>query len=69
MKIMKGPDHRPEIKLLGEDSNAFSILARVKVASEEAGADKEYIEEFIAEASSGGYQHLLTTAMKFVDVR
>ena len=66
---MKEPEHRPEIKLLGEDSDAFSILARVKVVLEESGADKEYIEEFIAEASSGGYQHFLTTIMKYVDVR
>jgi len=66
---MKEPEHRPEIKLLGEDSNAFSILARVKVVLEEGGADKECIEKIVAEATSGGYQHLLTTIMKYVDVR
>ena len=55
------------VKLLGKDGNAFAILGRVSGALKKAGfADlaKEYREE----ATSGDYNHLLQTTMKYVEV-
>ena len=33
-----------------------------------AGADKEYIDEYLSEATSGDYNHLLTVSMEYVNV-
>ncbi len=57
-----------EVELLGEDGNAFFIVGRVAKALKKAGVDREEIEEFRAEAMSGDYDHLLQTAMAWVDV-
>ena len=56
------------VQLSGEDGNAFSILGKVSKALKTAG-HKEAVEEFYEEATSGDYNHLLQTAMSFVDVR
>ena len=65
---MKGPETKPTVKLVGEDGNAFSIMGRVKKALKRAGADKEYIDEYLSEATSGDYDHLLVVSMGYVDV-
>ena len=56
------------VKLSGEDGNAFSILGRVSEAMKLAGATREEIDKFQAEATAGDYDHLLQTAMKWVEV-
>jgi len=65
---MKGPETKPTVKLVGEDGNAFSILGRVKQALRRAGGDKEYIDRYLKEATSGDYDHLLVVSMGYVDV-
>ena len=50
---MIGPETKPTVKLIGNDGNAFSIMGRVKQALKRAGADKEYIDEYLSEATSG----------------
>jgi hypothetical protein len=65
---MKPPVEKPEVVLTGEDGNAFAILGKVSKALRRVGADKEYIDKFRNEATSGDYDHLLTTAMEYVDV-
>jgi len=65
---MKGPETKPTVKLIGEDGNAFSIMGRVKKALRQAGADQEYIDKYLGEATSGDYDHLLAVSMKYVDV-
>ena len=65
---MKGPLTKPTVKLVGEDGNAFSIMGRVKKALRRAGADQEYIDRYLSEATSGDYDHLLVVCMKYVDV-
>ena len=65
---MKAPETKPTVRLVGEDGNAFYILGKVKQALEEAGADKEYTDKYIEEATSGDYDHLLATTMDYVDV-
>jgi len=65
---MKGPVTKPTVKLIGEDGNAFSIMGRVKKALRRAGADQEYIDKYLSEATSGDYDHLLVVCMEYVDV-
>lgn len=56
------------VKLTGRDGNAFAILGRVQKALKRAGASKEEVDEFIEEATSGDYDHLLRTCVKWVEV-
>lgn len=74
-----GPPLRSAISLLDVDSNAFSIIGTVmrglKVAARKAAEDGEWeasrtaalVAEFQREAMSGGYDHLLATAMKWTE--
>ena len=57
-----------EVQLIGEDGNAFAILAKVKRAMRLGGVCKCQIEDFREEATSGDYDHLLRTCMKWVTV-
>ena len=57
-----------EVRLVGEDGNAFAILGRVQRALRSAGVDESEISEFFAQASSGDYDHLLGVVMQWVDV-
>lgn len=57
-----------EVQLTGEDGNAFAILGRVSKALRNAGASKDEIDEFMAEATSGDYDNLLRTCMAWVSV-
>ena len=67
--IATGPKY-PEIsvRLVGEDGNAFAILGNMQKALRRGGVPKEEIDEFMAEAMSGDYDHLLQTCMAWVDV-
>ena len=55
---MKEPLSKPTVKLIGQDGNAFVIMGRVKKALKSAGADMEYIDRYISEATTGDYNHL-----------
>ena len=57
------------VKLVGEDGNAFAILGRVMSAMKSAGLSKEIQNAYFAEATSGDYDHLLQTTMKWVKTR
>jgi hypothetical protein len=56
-----------QVQLTGEDGNAFAILGAVSQALKRAG-HREAADEFYKEATSGDYDHLLQTAMRYVDV-
>jgi len=43
-------------------------MGRIKQALKRAGADKEYIDKYISEATSGDYDHLLAVSMEYVNV-
>lgn len=58
---------RPVVKLVGEDGNAFNIMARVSRAARRAGWTQEQIEKLMDEMRAGDYDHLLCTAMDFCD--
>ncbi|EAJ2470500.1 hypothetical protein BAZ80_04990 [Campylobacter coli] len=55
------------VKLVGEDGNAFSILARVSNALKKAGVSKEEISQFQKEAMSNDYNHLLNIVQYWVN--
>ena len=58
---------KPRLKLVGEDGNAFAILARAKRALRGAGREDE-IQDFVHEATSGDYDHLLRVVMQWFEV-
>lgn len=60
----------PEINvpLVGEDGNAFSILGRVKRIMRRAGLEDSEWEAFHKEATSGDYDNLLVTVMRWFSV-
>ena len=60
----------PEIsvELTGRDGNAFSILGDVRRALKKGGVPQDEVNSFFSEATSGDYNHLLATAMKWVNV-
>jgi hypothetical protein len=57
-----------EVELIGQDGNAFAILARVQRALRSARLPEGEIQEFMAEATSGDYSHLLATVMATVAI-
>ena len=65
---MIAPITKPTVKLIGHDGNAFSIMGRVRKALMRSGADREYIDQYLSEATSGDYDHLLFVSMEYVDV-
>jgi hypothetical protein len=56
------------VQLTGEDGNAWSIMGRVAAALRRAGATKAEVDEYMSESMSGDYDHLLQTAMRWVEV-
>ena len=56
------------IPLVGEDGNAFSILGRVQRIARRNGLTADEIKEFHAEATSGDYNNLLLTVMRWFTV-
>jgi hypothetical protein len=57
-----------EVQLTGESGNAGAIMGAVSRAMRRAGVPPEVIEEYRRESMSGDYDHLLVTAMKYVEV-
>ncbi len=57
-----------EIKLSGEDGNAFFIIGRGIGVLRRAGYSPETIKEFIGEATSSDYDHVIQTMMEWFDV-
>ena len=57
-----------EVDLSGGDGNAFAIMGAVSKALRRAGVDKAERDAFMAEATSGDYDHVIQTAMAWVDV-
>lgn len=55
------------IPLVGEDGNAFSILGRVSRAMKRNGIHDEW-DEFHKEATSGNYENLILTVMRWFSV-
>ena len=56
------------VELVGNDGNAFAILGTVKRSLKKANVPQEEIDKFMTEATSGNYDYLLATCMRWVDV-
>jgi len=67
--IMRAPEERPVVKLIGSNGNAFAVMGKIKQALKKSGADKEYIDQYISEAMSGNYDNLLVVSMEYVDIQ
>jgi len=63
---IKYPD--VEVQLTGVDGNAYVIMGVVASALRKAGVSQEEIAEYHKEATSGNYDNLLQTTMRWVDV-
>ncbi len=57
-----------EVQLSGEDGNAFAIMGAVRKAMRRGGCTADEMQAFTDEATSGDYDHLLQTAMRYVEV-
>ena len=55
------------VKLTGEDGNAFAILGRMRRAIRSSN-HPELAAVFLQEATSGDYNHLLATCMRYATV-
>ena len=62
------PENKPRVKLIGQDGNAFRVMGAAQKAMRQFGLPKEKIDEYMKEAMSGDYDHLLATTMKYCDV-
>lgn len=58
---------KPELQLVGEDGNSFSILARARTAARRAGVPAEEIDQLLKYATEGDYNHLLCAMMEYFD--
>jgi hypothetical protein len=56
------------VQLTGHDGNGFAIMGTVSAALRRAGVSSEEIQQYIEESTSGDYDHLLQTAMRWVNV-
>ena len=56
-----------KVKLLGKDGNAFYILGTVKRALEKAGY-RDLAKQYMKEATTGDYNHLLAVTQEYVEV-
>jgi hypothetical protein len=66
IKFPKHPD--VTVELTGGDGNAFFIIAKVRQALQRAKVPAEEVKQFVDEATSGDYDHVLQTCMKWVEV-
>ena len=57
-----------EVELSCSNGNAFAIMGAVTKAMRRGGCTKDEIDAFVAEATSGDYDHVLQTCMKTVAV-
>jgi hypothetical protein len=56
------------VRLIGTDGNAAAIIGKVQGALRRAKVPPDEIKRFQDEATSGDYDNVLATAMRWVDV-
>lgn len=61
-----------EVELLGEDGNTFAMIGACRKALRRSGMGGEelslFMDAFVAEATSGDYDHALDTIGKYFDI-
>jgi hypothetical protein len=70
MEIKKPDLNEPtvHVTLSGNDGNAFAVIGMTRKAMKDAGCSSPHIEKFVKEATSGDYDHLLQTVMRYCEV-
>lgn len=58
----------PKLKLVGEDGSAYAIMGRVREALRKKKVPREVELRFVAEATSGDYNNVIATAMRYAEV-
>ena len=66
MATQQEPITNLKLKLVGEDGNAFSIMARARQLLRRNGR-ADLIEQFTKECTSGDYDNLLATCARYFD--
>ena len=56
------------VELVGTDGNAYAVLGKVQRALRDAGVPEAEVQTYVAEATSGDYDQLLQTTMRWVGV-
>ena len=59
-------EKKPTLTLVGEDGNAFAILGKAGRVARENNMDWSKISE---EATSGNYDHLIQTMIKYFNIK
>ena len=54
--------------LIGIDGNAYSIMGYVKNAMKKEGMSSEEINDYTEDATSGDYNHLLSTSVAMIEM-
>lgn len=57
-----------EVEISGIDGNAFSIMGATTKALRRAGVPKEEQDQYFQEATSGDYDNVISTTMKWVSI-
>jgi len=56
------------VQLSGTDGNAYAILGAVQKGLRDGGVDKDECDTFYSEATSGDYNNVIQTAIRWVDI-
>lgn len=59
------PADKPELDLIGLDSNAFSIMDAARRAMRKHGYSKELLDQYLKEAMSGDYNNLIMVTSQY----
>ena len=59
---------KPTLELSGRDGNAFAILGKAQRVARDAGWAEGKVKLIMKEATSGDYDHLLQTMIKYFEV-
>lgn len=57
------------VELIGNDSNAMNILGNCTRTARLEGVPQEELDIFFEEATSGNYDHLIQTCMRWFNVK
>ena len=66
LREVRHPEVR--VQLVGQDGNAFAVLATVRMALRRSGVPEDEVLAFVREATAGDYDELLRTVMAWVTI-
>ena len=57
-----------QVVLVGQDGNAFFIIGKVRQALRRNAVEEADVERFTTQATSGDYDNVIRTTMRWVEV-